>query len=58
MSESTLKSYVSCPRCGLTMREEFSRNGTPLCPDCRRHGEMVQMERLSVAESSAEGRAG
>ena len=52
ISESTLKSYFSCPRCGLMVREGPSREDTPLCPDCRRHGELVQMERHSVAESS------
>lgn len=41
-----LSVYESCPRCGLFFRVHMKANGSPLCPDCRRRGENVRMERV------------
>jgi hypothetical protein len=45
-SEPEVEIYLACPRCSLTEQHEPGRDGSPVCPDCRREDVIVPMDVL------------
>jgi hypothetical protein len=46
-------SYLSCPKCGLTMFDRNPLTSPRDCPRCSRRGTSVELERVSLAQGQA-----